>query len=419
MKPFNNSQLSALTSSPLRIEEGHNYLIENDELLPYQHQKILGYGQSGHVEKVQDTITGRVFARKVIRVSGLRSKDRNKRRQLFENEMKIIHNLASHHHIIRIFATYITNRELGLILFPAADGGDLEDFLQDVGEDLVDRESSGLSDSQKFKYAVLRHAFGCLASGLDFMHLQRIRHKDIKPRNILVHEGQIVYTDFGYSLDSNGQSRSTTTGNPDCWTLRYCAPEVKDYEARNSKSDVFSLGCVFLEILSVLTSTVKVDEDRHFHEMIEEIHEEISHGAGSVVVERIKQLAILMTSRDPFKRPKAKSASHKLCLDQDLCCSHCLSTKKGILTNGHDISKSKPAWQNDVTDPEHSFLTPKQSRNDGSSASQSGYPKLWDGVSISRDFDTADIDKDSLSEIQALPSHYEPEEDVVREIPPW
>jgi hypothetical protein len=47
----------------------------------------------------------------------------------------------------------------------------------------------------------------------------------IKPQNILVHNGQMIYTDFGIAFDASGQD-TTTSGFPGAHTKRYCAPEV-------------------------------------------------------------------------------------------------------------------------------------------------------------------------------------------------
>lgn len=47
-------------------------------------------------------------------------------------------------------------------------------------------------------------------------------------------------------------SRSTTEGLPDSLTRRYAAPEVLANEPRNRSADVFSLGCVYLEMLAAL-----------------------------------------------------------------------------------------------------------------------------------------------------------------------
>ena len=248
------------TPSTLLIREGEDYLLEEDYQLPYKLVRNLGHGHSANVEMVEDINTGSVFARKVFPIRGFRTESRH----IFDNEIKIIRRLAPHHHIIRIFATYVAKREVGLILYPVADSGDLYAFLQDFNEakaaHLVQPETN----------RVLESSFGCLASGLAFMHRQKIRHKDIKPQNILVHQGSLIYTDFGYSLDHSAIVGSTTTGAPNAFTRKYCAPEVSDYGPRNSKSDIFSLGCVFLDILFVLhDEPISPDPRKSYHEILE------------------------------------------------------------------------------------------------------------------------------------------------------
>ncbi|PSN59010.1 kinase-like protein, partial [Corynespora cassiicola Philippines] len=98
----------------------------------------------------------------------------------------------------------------------------------------------------------LRTFFGCLAAALEFLHGQRVRHKDIKPKNILVHRGNILFTDFGLSLDFTDADSSTTISMVNGMTPKYCAPEVAQYEPRNTMSDIWSLGVVFMEMAVVL-----------------------------------------------------------------------------------------------------------------------------------------------------------------------
>ncbi|KAF2816580.1 kinase-like protein, partial [Mytilinidion resinicola] len=223
------------------INEGDHLDIVDKNALPYQLIKNLGHGANASVEMVQDIHTGSVYARKIFRNYTLWRLDEVNR--LFHNEVKIMRRLAPHHHIVRVFATYIARRELGLLLLPVADSGDLATFLREYH----DSQSPNDYDTQ-----ILLKCFGCLASGLAFMKQQAIRHKDIKPQNILIHQGSPVYTDFGISYDSSQAEHSTTTGRPRAFSRRYCAPEVADFCDRNSKSDVFSLGCVLLEILVAL-----------------------------------------------------------------------------------------------------------------------------------------------------------------------
>jgi serine/threonine protein kinase len=112
---------------------------------------------------------------------------------------------------------------------------------------------------------ILRTFFGCLASGLQYLHENKIRHRDIKPDNILVRKHEVFLADFGISLDWEHLSRSTTTQESGR-TLAYCAPEVASmFQKRNSATDIWSLGCVFVEMLVVLKGLDVVDLNRAFY----------------------------------------------------------------------------------------------------------------------------------------------------------
>ena len=236
--------------SAIIVKEGDHFELQNQEkgLLPYLFVRNLGFGGSAAVEMVQDINTGSVYARKIFR--NVYTRNLEKVKHDFQNELNVMHRLAAHHHIIRVFATYIAQRELALILNPVADDGDLASFLQIY-------QDAGCSDARHTeKTAILYRAIGCLASGLSFMHKQRVRHKDIKPQNVLIHRGAIIYTDFGISFDFHQNNQSTTTGTPQSYTKKYCAPEVADWGNRNSKSDIFSLGCVYIEMLAAIDSNI-------------------------------------------------------------------------------------------------------------------------------------------------------------------
>ena len=109
-------------------------------------------------------------------------------------------------------------------------------------------ENTNLDDTSR---SFLRPFFGCLTSALSYLHDNRIRHKDIKPSNVLIKHDQVYLTDFGTSLDWSGCDNSTTVTAPPT-TPRYCAPEVMAFVERNTSSDIWSLGCVFLEMWTVL-----------------------------------------------------------------------------------------------------------------------------------------------------------------------
>ena len=114
----------------------------------------------------------------------------------------------------------------------------------------------------KENFAYLRSFFGCLASALKYLHEQNCRHKDIKPGNILVKGGSVFITDFGTSLDWTEDQLEATTGRPTAFTNTYAAPEVAEGRPRDRSADIWSLGCVFLEII-VSTVLLYIYMGRH------------------------------------------------------------------------------------------------------------------------------------------------------------
>ncbi|KAG2417776.1 hypothetical protein HFD88_008995 [Aspergillus terreus] len=252
----------------ISIKEGDDLDIPSRNRLPFQHLGPLGTGGSAHVEMVRDRTTGRVFAHKLYR--RFHGRDIARFKVQVQNEISIIRRLSKNPHIIQVFATYTCGREVGLILNPVADGGDLGNYLQTIQD-----TGQGPTAEQK---AVLERSFGCLASGISFIHMQTIRHKDIKPQNILIHQGSVLYTDFGISLDASQDERTTTMGTALSLTLRYCAPEVARYVKRNRKSDIFSLGCVFVEILAVLEPEINLagTEDVPYYAVVDKVRSMLS-----------------------------------------------------------------------------------------------------------------------------------------------
>lgn len=100
----------------------------------------------------------------------------------------------------------------------------------------------------------LRRFFGCLTSAVMYLHDHKCRHKDLKPGNILVSNDTILITDFGIALDWTELEHDTTTGKPNAFTIPYAAPEVANQKLRNVSADIWSLGCVFLDM--AVSSTI-------------------------------------------------------------------------------------------------------------------------------------------------------------------
>jgi WD40 repeat protein/predicted Ser/Thr protein kinase len=112
----------------------------------------------------------------------------------------------------------------------------------DLGE-LIDREAP-LPTTRAL--AILSQ----VAGALDAAHARGLVHRDVKPGNVLIAEGDHPYlTDFGLSkrLDDNA-ARATAAGEF-LGTIAYVAPEQIEGRAVDHRADVYSLGCVLYECL--------------------------------------------------------------------------------------------------------------------------------------------------------------------------
>ncbi|KAH8897001.1 kinase-like protein [Thozetella sp. PMI_491] len=131
---------------------------------------------------------------------------------------------------------------LCIAMYPAA-AHNLHTFMNELIEFPVE-------DGWKAKY--MYAYFGCLAQAVTYLHKStvQIRHKDIKPENIVIDDfGMPVLTDFGLSKHFETGKHSE---GPTLKTTKYADPEATHETQRDVRSDVFSLGSVYLELVTVL-----------------------------------------------------------------------------------------------------------------------------------------------------------------------
>ncbi|ETS82502.1 hypothetical protein PFICI_04378 [Pestalotiopsis fici W106-1] len=163
-----------------------------------------------------------------------------------------------HRHYVQLIASYTTEQQVGIVMSPVADC-DLHSFLESF-ESM--KALSSLKDFKALqdKQNQLARFFGCLAQAVANLHCRYgIRHRDIKPKNILVRGDQVLLADFGIALDWSDTGETTTYSKEGMKDPAYCAPEVYHGKRKGTKSDIWSLGCVFLEMALVLEGLPRDD----------------------------------------------------------------------------------------------------------------------------------------------------------------
>jgi tRNA A-37 threonylcarbamoyl transferase component Bud32 len=298
---------------------------QSHKVVPFITVRQLGHGSLGVVDAVrmESPESGSILlARKIIRV---RTIDRKRLLPIIQQEIDVLRRLK-HKHIIQIVGTYETTcipRQFGILIHPAGDE-DLHNFLERAGENDFPEKDIGL----------LRDWQYCLTSAVAYIHQENIRHKDIKPSNIICKNDQVFLADFGSARQFSTGLTSTTEGYAAGITKMYSAPEVLEEEPRGRPADIYSLGCVFAEMAAVANSR-RIEE---FHEYRSEpdpddpermtlLYSVTSHKLGSWFTELgdtwTSSLLDDMLRSDPKSRPAAKDLLLTIAMHSGIskCCS--------------------------------------------------------------------------------------------------
>lgn len=263
---------------------------------------FLGRGAEGEVHKVR--LYGQILACKQIQIVG-RHSSASRTVEHIENEVAIMRKLR-HQHIILV--TLYTER-LGthsIFMEPCAD--------MNLGVYLDSCAESG------YVAELLRSMapwFGCLVDALAFAHQSKIAHRDIKPSNILIKGDAVFLADFGEARDFSQHETMGTANVSVCGTPVYRAPEVTPGHPRGLPADIFSLGCVFSEMLTVMSRkslkdyqewrrVFNSDTPLAFRANLKKVREWVGKLDDDSELEALSSLIKPMIREDPKQRPTAQ-----------------------------------------------------------------------------------------------------------------
>ena len=91
-----------------------------------------------------------------------------------------------------------------------------------------------------------------IAEALEHAHRNNVVHRDVKPENILLHDGYALVTDFGVAkaISAAGPDQITETGIA-VGTPAYMSPEQASGKPEiDGRTDIYALGCVLFEMLT-------------------------------------------------------------------------------------------------------------------------------------------------------------------------
>jgi eukaryotic-like serine/threonine-protein kinase len=198
----------------------------------YEIMQILGQGGMGAVYKAKDLELDRIVAVKVIRPDLASHPDILAR---FKQEL-ILARQITHRNVIRIFDLSEASG-IKFITMEFIEGQDLKSLVSEKGR-ISFEEAAGFIEQV------------CLA--LEAAHAEGVVHRDLKPQNIMVDkQSRASVMDFGIarSVEAGGMTMTgMVVGTPE-----YMSPEQVMGERVDVRSDLFTLGVIFYELLTGAT----------------------------------------------------------------------------------------------------------------------------------------------------------------------
>jgi serine/threonine protein kinase len=217
--------LENFTASPFKQHKPASIL--------YKKGDIIGVGSCGKVYRCLNLINGDLLAVKTVKIS---KEERILKHEVnrLKQEIKILRGLA-HENIVKYYGLEVNEKDQEVdILLEYVPGGSLKNVLGQYGpfnEQLV----------AIYTYQIL--------NALIYLHSKGIIHRDIKGANILIDiDGTIKLTDFSTSKkDIDGLLSKSLKGTPN-----WMAPEIVLRTGHGPKVDIWSLGCVIIELMTGL-----------------------------------------------------------------------------------------------------------------------------------------------------------------------
>ncbi|ORX52046.1 Pkinase-domain-containing protein [Hesseltinella vesiculosa] len=187
----------------------------------------IGSGQFGSVYRALDMSTGEIVAVKRIVVED------GKLEQEMMKEVDILRGMSCPF-IVRYIGFVQDDTYMNIVL-EYVENGSLQSTVKAFGK-LPEK----LVAAYTFK----------ILKGLAYLHEHDVVHCDLKAANILTTKtGDIKLTDFGVSMNLKIKKQSQSQGTP-VGTPNWMAPEVIEMKGACTKSDIWSLACTVIELLT-------------------------------------------------------------------------------------------------------------------------------------------------------------------------
>ena len=247
----------------------------------------LGEGAYSTVFKVKRNVDGKVYALKKVKLLNL--SDKEKENAL--NEVRILASVKSNY-VVSYKEAFFDEKDRTLcIVMEFADNGDLY-------QKIVEHKKKAVF----FEESEIWRVFIQLVKGLKALHDLKILHRDLKSANVFLYtNGDAKIGDLNVSKVTRAGVGHTQTGTP-----YYASPEVWKDCPYDNKSDIWSLGCVLYEMITLKPPFRAQD--------MEGLYKRVIKGQYSKIPERFSndlfQIIQFLLQVNPNQRPSCDQILH-------------------------------------------------------------------------------------------------------------
>jgi mitogen-activated protein kinase kinase kinase len=205
---------------------------------------LIGQGSFGSVYLALHAVTGELLAVKQVEAPSPGSSSANDARKksmidALKREISLLRDLQ-HPNIVQYLGASSSADHLNIFL-EYVPGGSVQTMLSSYGA---------------LREPLVRNFVRQIVTGLAYLHGREIIHRDIKGANILVdNKGGIKISDFGISKKIEASNLLNGAGNnknrPSLQgSVFWMAPEVVKQTSYTRKADIWSLGCLVVEMMT-------------------------------------------------------------------------------------------------------------------------------------------------------------------------
>lgn len=225
-----------MSAERMLSERGFEFVYDDSKSVKMR--KLIGRGASSAVYLVRRLSDDLIVVCKELRMQELSDRER----ECANNEIDLLSTL-NHPSIIRIYDRFRVSEgqlsesagEKCYVLLEYAEAGD-------VGKELRKRAPrDGKPNGSPFPPSLIRKWFAQTCLAVHHLHQRRILHRDLKPDNLFLSNGNVKLGDLGVAKMLTPDATTTTTH---CGTPLYLSPEILNGIPYNAKTDIWSLGSV-------------------------------------------------------------------------------------------------------------------------------------------------------------------------------